>query len=173
MNLSCSLVKTKQCCGASEVPWQMWQTANRALRKLASTVVHMLTRCMACSFACLKGIMTPHPWVLIFRAIASRIIRRSYQHGSPLLHTSGSCLLQSNVLHGRQLLQHVLCHWARQPAPGRIGLLLLRFTILQGHRKALYWCQTMPKQGARDSIPQWLYSSLTGFWLALQLARHG
>ena len=53
----------------------MWQTAGTALRNLASTVVHMLTGCMACSFACLKGIMPPHPWVLIFRAIASRVIR--------------------------------------------------------------------------------------------------
>ena len=39
----------------------MWQTADKALRKLASTAFHILTGSTAGSFACLKGNMSFSP----------------------------------------------------------------------------------------------------------------
>ena len=48
------------------------------------------------------------------------LLKEHYQHGSSLLNSGWSCLLQDNVLHGCQLPQHIIRHRARQPASGQV-----------------------------------------------------
>ena len=56
--------------------------------------------------------------------------QRHHQHGPPMLHATGSCLLQHDILHAAQLRQHGIRHAAGQPASGQVGLLLLSLSIL-------------------------------------------
>ena len=60
--------------------------------------------------------------------------QRHHQHGPPMLHATGSCLLQHHILHAAQLRQHGIRHRAGQPASGQVGLLLLPLSILHASR---------------------------------------